>query len=85
MFQKGLKDIDSPYIKSVRGRGLFQAMVIEPRGDKSAWDLCLQLIELGILAKQTHTHIIRFAPPLVINEKEVRQSLDIIEKALQQY
>lgn len=85
VFQEGLKSIDSPYIKSVRGKGMFQAMVVDTKEGKTAWDLCLHLIDLGILAKQTHTHIIRFAPPLMINEEQIQQSIEIIEAALKQY
>ncbi len=78
-FREGLKNISSPFIKLVRGRGLLNAVIIEPQGDKEAWDVCVQLKENGILAKPTHRHIIRFAPPLVITEEEIDKALSIIE------
>lgn len=85
VFLEGLQSMKSEHIKAVRGRGLFQAIVIEPKQSKTAWDLCLDLMEMGLLAKQTHTHIIRFAPPLTITRQQVDQSLDIINDAFQQY
>jgi len=73
-------------IKEVRGRGLLCAIVIDqPKagyGDKGkAWDLCLKMKDHGLLAKPTHGNIIRFAPPLVITEEEIKQCLDIISKS----
>jgi ornithine--oxo-acid transaminase len=52
----------SPFINVVRGKGLLNAIVIEPHNGKQAWDVCLKMAELGVLAKPTHDHIIRFAP-----------------------
>ena len=71
----GLKAIDHPMIRLVRGKGLFCAMVIEPTGGKDAWDVCLALKENGLLAKPTHGDIIRFAPPLIINESQLEESV----------
>jgi len=69
----------------VRGKGLLNAVVIDEtkstRG-RTAWDLCLLLKSRGVLAKPTHVNIIRFAPPLVISEAELRQSVDIIAQSL---
>lgn len=69
-------------LKIVRGKGLLNAIVIEPKNGKEAWDLCLKMAEYGLLAKPTHQHIIRFAPPLVITEEQILESLDIIKRAL---
>jgi ornithine--oxo-acid transaminase len=82
----GLKALQAKFnvIESVRGLGLFIAMVIRPSaaGDELAWDLCMKFSELGLLAKPTHGNIIRLAPPLVISEIQIDEALGIIEKAL---
>lgn len=83
IFRKRLLNIKSPIIETVRGKGLFNAMVITPYGEnKTAWDVCLALKDNGLLAKQTHDHIIRFAPPLTINEAEINEAADIIERTI---
>ena len=83
LFRMRMKKINSTLIASVRGKGLLNAIVINPFGDgKTAWDVCLALKENGILAKQTHTHIIRFAQPLVISEQQVNESCVRIEKTI---
>lgn len=69
-------------LKVVRGKGLLNAIVIEPKNGKEAWDLCLKMAEYGLLAKPTHQHIIRFAPPLIITDEQILESLDIIKRAL---
>lgn len=69
-------------VELLRGKGLLNAMVIKPKGKKTAWDVCLKLKENGLLAKPTHEHIIRFAPPLVINEEQIGESIEIIKKTL---
>lgn len=69
-------------LKIVRGKGLLNAIVIEPKNGKEAWDLCLKMAEYGLLAKPTHQHIIRFAPPLIITEEQIFESLEIIKRAL---
>jgi len=69
-------------LKIVRGKGLLNAIVVEPKHGKEAWDLCLKMAEYGLLAKPTHQHIIRFAPPLIITEEQILESLDIIKRAL---
>eukprot|EP00669_Euglena_mutabilis_P001305 TRINITY_DN1162_c0_g1_i2.p1 TRINITY_DN1162_c0_g1~~TRINITY_DN1162_c0_g1_i2.p1 ORF type:complete len:438 (+),score=146.67 TRINITY_DN1162_c0_g1_i2:30-1343(+) len=88
IFRKGLNDIKShlskDQVKLVRGKGLLNAMVIEPRDGIEAWDVCLTFAKNGLLAKPTHGDIIRFAPPLVINEAQVAQALAIIEKSLKE-
>ena len=83
LFRARMQKINSPLITSVRGKGLLNALVIKPFGDnKTAYDVCLALKEMGILAKQTHTHIIRFAPTLVINEQQLNEACDIIEHTI---
>ncbi len=83
IFRNRLLNIKSPIIETVRGKGLFNAMVITPYGEnKTAWDVCLALKDNGLLAKQTHDHIIRFAPPLTINEAEINEAADIIERTI---
>lgn len=70
-------------VSLVRGKGLLNAIVIKPFGDgKTAYDVCLLLKENGLLAKQTHGDIIRFAPPLTINEVQMNNACDIIEKVI---
>ncbi len=81
-FRAGLREIKSDMISLIRGKGLLNAMIIEPKNGQTAWDVCLKMRDNGLLAKPTHDHIIRFAPPLVINEKQVDEALDIIKKSL---
>jgi len=67
----------------VRGKGLLNAIVIQPTPDgRTAWDVCVQLMENGLLAKPTHGDIIRFAPPLVITEEQLHECCDIIEQVI---
>jgi ornithine--oxo-acid transaminase len=88
-FRSELSQINSPMVKTVRGKGLLNAIVIEPfkvkDEFKTAWDVCLVLAENGLLAKPTHDHIIRFAPPLVINQEQIRESVDIIKRTLRHF
>lgn len=70
----------------VRGKGLLNALVINNEGHKDlAWDICLKLAENGLLAKPTHTNIIRFAPPLVITKDQLRDCIDIIKKTVNSF
>lgn len=80
IFRAGLREIDSPLIELIRGRGLMNAIVIKPQKGVEAWDVCLALKDKGILAKPTHRHIIRFTPPCVITEDQIRDSLLRIKK-----
>ncbi len=82
LFRNELKKIDSGMIELVRGKGLLNAIVIKPTNGKEAWDVCLKMKENGLLAKPTHQHIIRFAPPLVITEEQILDAVDIIKKSL---
>jgi ornithine--oxo-acid transaminase len=83
IFRERLSAIDSPIVETVRGKGLLNAVVIKPYAEnKTAYDICLDLKANGLLAKQTHDHIIRFAPPLVITEEQVHKCCDIIEASI---
>ncbi|MFM1898460.1 MAG: hypothetical protein RL577_700 [Bacteroidota bacterium] len=83
VFRSGLAKINSNLIKTIRGKGLLNAVVIQPFGEgRTAYDVCKALMKNGLLAKQTHEHIIRFAPPLVINDTQLNQALTIIEQTL---
>jgi ornithine--oxo-acid transaminase len=82
IFREELRKINSPMIELVRGKGLLNAAVIKPMNGKTAWDVCLKMRDNGLLAKPTHDHIIRFAPPLVIDEPQIREAVDIISKSL---
>lgn len=82
LFRQELEKSNASYIKTIRGKGLLNAIVIEHRNENAAWDLCLALMENGLLAKPTHGNKIRFSPPLVISESEIRESVDIICKSL---
>ncbi|KAI0840536.1 ornithine aminotransferase [Hypoxylon sp. FL0890] len=86
IFRDGLASFNSPVIKTIRGKGLLNAVVIDESktNGHSAWDLCLLLKDKGVLAKPTHGNIIRFAPPLVISEAQLRKAMSIIGDALQE-
>ncbi|CAB3402475.1 unnamed protein product [Caenorhabditis bovis] len=75
-----LRTLPKDVVSTVRGKGLFCAIVINKKYD--AWQVCLKLKENGLLAKNTHGDIIRFAPPLCINKQEVEQAADIIIKTV---
>jgi ornithine--oxo-acid transaminase len=84
-FRKGLTELDSKYVSKVRGKGLLNAIVIDHPDDDAAWELCLSLRDNGLLAKPTHGHIIRLAPPLIITREQIDESLYIIRKSLQDF
>jgi ornithine--oxo-acid transaminase len=79
-----LANLNSPFIASIRGRGLLNAIVIKHDNPEASWDLCLHLKELGILAKPTHGDKIRFAPPLIITEAQIKEAVQLIGKGLEQ-
>ena len=88
LFRDGMQKIidKSDLILKVRGKGLLNAIVINDTPDSStAWDLCVAMKENGLLAKPTHGNIIRFAPPLVMNEQELQECLGIIEKTITEF
>jgi ornithine--oxo-acid transaminase len=83
IFRERMKAISSSLVTAVRGKGLLNAIDVQPFGDgKTAYDVCLLLRDNGLLAKQTHTHTIRFAPPLVITEEQIHECADIIESTI---
>ncbi|MCX6226294.1 MAG: ornithine--oxo-acid transaminase [Bacteroidia bacterium] len=83
IFRAELLNIKSDRIELVRGKGLLNAVIIRPKGSQTAWDVCLALKENGLLAKPTHDHIIRFAPPLVITGEQVMEAAAIIRKTIE--
>jgi ornithine--oxo-acid transaminase len=82
LFRDELAKLQSPYIKTIRGKGLLNAIVVEHTNEDAAWQLCLLLKENGLLAKPTHGDKIRFAPPLVITKEQVIECVQIIDKSL---
>lgn len=82
IFRQQLKSINAEMIGLVRGKGLLNAIVVTPKNGKTAWDVCVKMAENGLLAKPTHEHIIRFAPPLVITEDQILEAVDIIRKSI---
>lgn len=85
VFRDRMRHIHSDIIEEVRGKGLLNAVVIKPKNGKTAWDVCLKLRDRGLLAKPTHQHVIRFAPPLVISSVELMQAIGIIENTLAEF
>lgn len=82
IFRDEMRAIKSDMIELVRGKGLLNAVIIRPKNGKEAWDVCLKMKENGLLAKPTHGHIIRFAPPLVLTEDQLREAIEIIKKSI---
>jgi ornithine--oxo-acid transaminase len=82
LFRKKLRELEHPRIRIVRGKGLLNAIEIEHPDKDAAWHLCMELMKNGLLAKPTHGDKIRFAPPLVINESQIDEAVDIIRKSL---
>ena len=80
-----LRKIESDMITTVRGKGLLNAIVIKPKNGNEAWDVCLKLRDNGLLAKPTQGDIIRFAPPLVMNENQLYECVEIIKKTVQSF
>jgi ornithine--oxo-acid transaminase len=79
-----LRNLNSPFIETVRGRGLLNAIVIKHANKEAAWQLCLNLKDKGLLAKPTHGDKIRFAPPLVITKEQILECVQIIKGALEE-
>jgi len=82
LLRSELEKLHSPFIKLVRGKGLLNAIVINHPDPEVSWELCLHLKDLGLLAKPTHGDKIRFAPPLMINEAQIKEAVGIIAEAL---
>jgi ornithine--oxo-acid transaminase len=73
-------------LQLVRGKGLLNAVVIDDHEDsKTAWNICVKMMELGLLAKPTHGNIIRLAPPLVITEAQLLAGIDRFEHAIRSF
>ena len=82
IFRSEIEKIDSDMIELVRGKGLLNAVVIRPKNGKTAMDVCIEMAKNGLLAKPTHDHIIRFAPPLIISEEQLMEAIAIIKKSI---
>ncbi len=82
LFRSELQKINSPFISTIRGRGLLNAIVINHSNPDAAWELCLAMKDNGLLAKPTHGDKIRFAPPLIINEEQIKKAVAIIKESL---
>jgi ornithine--oxo-acid transaminase len=88
IFRKELSDfaLENNLVKSVRGKGLLNAILInDTEESKTAWNICLKLRDNGLLAKPTHGNIIRFAPPLIITEKQLLECISIIKKTINEF
>ena len=85
IFRSEIAAVKSDMIELVRGKGLLNAIVIRPKNGKEAWDVCMKMRDNGLLAKPTHQHIIRFAPPLVITEAQLREAIAIIIKSIKSF
>jgi ornithine--oxo-acid transaminase len=83
-FRQQLTELNSPLIKTIRGKGLLNAIVIEHPNPDAAWELCLQMMQRGLLAKPTHGDKIRFAPPLLITANEIQKAIEIIGASLKE-
>ena len=82
LLRRQLEQLNSPFIKMVRGKGLLNAIVIDHPEKDAAWKLCLKLMENGLLAKPTHGDKIRFAPPLIIDAEQITHAVQIIAESL---
>jgi ornithine--oxo-acid transaminase len=85
ILQEELQKINSPLIESVRGKGLFIALVINEKHGYTAYDVCYEFKKRGLLAKPTHGNIIRFAPPLVITEVQIQECVTIIQETFNSF
>ena len=83
LFRKKIEEIKSKYIGEIRGKGLMNAIEIKHQDDSAATKLCMELMRNGLLAKPTHGDKIRLTPPLIINENELTECIEIIKKSLQ--
>ena len=82
LLRTSLENLASPFITTIRGKGLLNAIVIKHQNPEAAWDLCLSLMDLGLLAKPTHGDKIRLAPPLLISADQIRDCVSIIANGL---
>lgn len=84
LLRNKLQEIGSPLIKTIRGKGLLNAIIIDHPNKEAAWELCLKMRDNGLLAKPTHGDKIRFAPPLIIAEEQILEAVEIIHKSLEE-
>ncbi len=84
-FRQELLAMKSEHISIVRGKGLFNAIVIDHADKEAAWNICMRLKDHGMLAKPTHGDRIRFAPPLLINKAQIDECLEMIKKSLNEF
>lgn len=82
LLRSELSKLASPFIKTIRGKGLLNAIVIHHPNPEISWEICLHLRDEGVLAKPTHGDKIRLAPPLIINETQILESVKMIGRAL---
>jgi ornithine--oxo-acid transaminase len=82
ILRNALRNLNTQKIKIVRGKGLLNAIVIDESDGVSAWEICIRMMNRGLLAKPTHGNIIRFAPPLVITESQLQECIQIISESL---
>ncbi len=85
IFREELSQLKFSWIKEIRGKGLLNAVEMDPKHKHTALEICLALAKAGVLAKPTHGHIIRFAPPLVISEEDLRRGCEIIMTTFKQF
>ncbi len=85
IFREEFRNIKSDMITQVRGKGLLNAVVIHNQPGKTALDVCIAMAENGVLAKPTHGNIIRFAPPLVITEEQLREAMNKIKEVFKKF
>mgnify|MGYP006280103973 FL=1 len=85
IFRDEFRSIHSEMITEIRGKGLLNAVVIQPKNGKTAWDVCVSMKEQGVLAKPTHGDIIRFAPPLVITAKQLEDAMSRIRETFREF
>ncbi len=77
---------ESKIVEEIRGKGLLNAIIINDEENSDiAWNICLKMAQNGLLAKPTHGNIIRFAPPLIINEEQLNNCIDIIISSLKDF
>lgn len=86
IFRNYIRKMNNPLIRLVRGKGLLNAIQIHDKGnDNAAYDICKIMMQNGLLAKQTHGNVIRFAPPLCITEEQLMECCDIINRSIEEY
>lgn len=86
VFRKRLIEANLPMVRRIRGKGLFNALqIIDKDNEHAGYDLCIEMMHRGLLAKQTHGSVIRFAPPLMVTEEQIHECCDIIIASVRRY